>query len=229
MIQKDFITKYGVILPFFGVLILAFPFFQYPKGDVVLMMNQAHNPFWNWLFTSLSSLGNALSIFLFLGIVLWKYNLKSLYFFVLAFLLESLVIIVAKNMFYSHVPRPYLFFETQGILDQIDFVEGIKVNKRRSFPSGHTAYSFCIAVFFAFKIDKTWTSVSLAIIAAFIGMSRIYLVQHFFMDVFMGAIVGITTSGMAYFLVFKTERKWYGKRIFPKKENSINLNNESFS
>lgn len=217
MINQTFFDKYKNLIPFLGIWLLAIFFFQYPKGEVVLLMNRAHSPLWDFVFTKLSSIGNALSIFFFLAIVLWRYELKFLYFFVLAFLLESLVIIVCKNVFFSHEPRPYLFFEAQGILDQVDFVEGVKVNKRRSFPSGHTAYSFCMATFFALKINKKYIAFFLAIFAAFVGMSRMYLVQHFFVDVFTGAMVGIIGTATAYYLVFKTEKKWYNKRIFSKK------------
>lgn len=229
MIRKKFFARYSVLIPFLGILILAAFFFQYSKGELILLINRAHGSLGNLVFTRLSSIGNALSIFFFLAIVLWKYNLKILYFFVLSFLLESLVIIVAKNLFFSHVPRPYLFFEAQGVLEQINFVEGIKVNKRRAFPSGHTAYSFCMAAFFAFKLNKKYISIFLAILAAFVGMSRMYLVQHFFVDVFAGALIGVGATSIAYFLVFNTEKKWYKKRIFPKKKDFINFTHESIS
>ncbi|MDO6737815.1 phosphatase PAP2 family protein [Wenyingzhuangia sp. 2_MG-2023] len=217
MINKTFQDRYPSLLPFVGVLILSLYFFVYPKGEVVLMMNRIHSPFWNLVFTKLSSIGNALSIFFFLAIVLWKFELKYLYFFVLAFLLESLIIVLSKNLIFKGAPRPYLFFEAQGILDQVDFVEGIKINKRKSFPSGHTAYSFCMATFFALKVNKVRFSIFLSVFAAFVGMSRMYLVQHFFMDVFTGAVVGISMTCVAYLLVFKTEKEWYNKRLFQKK------------
>ncbi|MGY6650437.1 phosphatase PAP2 family protein [Wenyingzhuangia sp. IMCC45574] len=217
MKNQTFFTRYSNLIPFLVLWLLAIYFFQYPKGEVVLLLNRMHSPALDFVFTKLSSIGNALSIFFFLAIVLWKYELKFLYFFVLAFLLESLVIIVCKNVFFSHEPRPYLFFEAQGILDQVDLVEGVKINKRRSFPSGHTAYSFCMATFFALKFNKKYIAFFLAIFAAFVGMSRMYLVQHFFVDVFTGAFVGTVATAIAYFLVFRTEKDWYNKRVFTKK------------
>ncbi|WP_029489177.1 phosphatase PAP2 family protein [Ochrovirga pacifica] len=217
MKQNQLFLRYHALWPFLGVLLLGVYFLSFPKGEVVLIFNKMHSPVWNIVFTKLSSIGNALSVFFFLALVLWRYQLKYLYFFVLAFALESLVIIVAKNVFFSYMPRPYLLFESQGILDQIDFVEGVKINKRRSFPSGHTAYAFCMASFFALKLNKISASVAIAIFAAFVGMSRMYLVQHFFVDVFTGAIVGIVTTAIAYYLVFNTEKKWYSRRIFSVK------------
>lgn len=215
--KHTFFSRYLNLIPFLVIWLFAIYFFKYSKGEVVLLLNSIHSPYLDVVFTKLSSIGNALSILFFLAIVLWRYNLKYLYFFVLAFVLESLVIIIAKNVFYSHEPRPYLFFETQGILDQVSFVDGVKINKRRSFPSGHTAYSFCMAVFFALKFNKNWVSIFLAIFATLVGMSRMYLVQHFFVDVFTGAMVGIIATSMAFFLVFRTDKKWYNKQIFPQK------------
>jgi len=213
MTNKTFIHHYKALIPFLLLWFLSLYFFQFVKGDVVLMLNKIHSSFWNIVFTKFSSIGNALSIFFFLFIVLWRFELKYLYFFVLAFFLESLIVVVCKNLIFNDLSRPYLFFKAQGVLEQINFVEGVKVSKRRSFPSGHTAYSFCMALFFALKFNQKYVSIILAICAAFVAAARMYLVQHFFIDVFAGAFVGISMTSLAYYIVFRAEKKWYNNRI----------------
>ena len=214
MNNKTFLSAYQNLLPFLVLWFLSLCFFQCHKGEVVLMLNKHHSPFLDFVFTKFSSIGNALSVFFFLAIVVWRFEFKYLYFFVLAFLLESLVIIVCKNLIFKGMDRPYLFFKAQGILDQINFVEGLKIAKKRAFPSGHTAYSFCMAVFFALKFKHKYVSILLAVLAVLVGVARMYLVQHFFMDVFAGAFVGISMTSLDYYIVFKSEKKWYSKRFF---------------
>lgn len=214
MKNKAFLQRYHRIVPFVILWVLSIWFFQYPKGEVVLILNRIHSPILDFVFTKFSSIGNALSVFVFIGVVFWKYDLKYLRFFVLAFLLESLVVILSKRLLFAHIDRPFLFFQNQGILEQLNFVEGVKISKRKAFPSGHTAYSFCMALFFAIRINHKLVSIGLAILAAFVAVARMYLVQHFFVDVFAGAFVGISMTCLAYFIVFGVQKKKASKQVF---------------
>lgn len=211
--KLDMKISYKVLIPFICVLALSLYFFSFAKGDVVLAINKKHNSFLDVFFTSLSSIGDTLSIFLFLAIVL-RYKLKFLYFFVLAFFIESVIVILSKNLFFDGMPRPYLFFKTNEMLSQINFVEGVRVHKRDSFPSGHTAYAFVIATYFALKVKKILPATIFCVIATLIGISRMYLVQHFFIDVFVGAVVGVTSAYAAIVFIKKSrKRKWYHMKI----------------
>ncbi|ANW95262.1 hypothetical protein AXE80_02715 [Wenyingzhuangia fucanilytica] len=215
--------NHKVLLPFLVLIVLSLFFFAYAKGEVVLLINKHHTLFLDRFFTSLSSIGNTMSIFFFLAIVL-RYKLKFLYFFVLAFLIESTIVILCKHLIFDGFPRPYLMFEAKGILSQINFVEGVRVNKRDSFPSGHTAYAFLIATYFSLKIKKTLPAIGLCLIATLIGISRMYLVQHFFMDVFAGAIVGVSSAYVAIVLIKNSrKKKWYNMKIrfTPMRKNWI--------
>lgn len=216
---------YKVLVPFVSVLLLSLFFFSLEKGDVVLAINKYHSPILDVFFRKISSLGNTLSVFLFLAIVL-RFKLKFLYFFVLAFLIESAIVIVCKQLIFNGAPRPYLFFEAKDLLSQINFVDGVSVNKRNSFPSGHTAYSFLIATYFALKVKKLLPAIGFCLMATLVGVSRMYLVQHFFVDVFTGAIVGILSAYLAIIIV-KSSRKrtWYGMklRFTPTHKNWLEL------
>lgn len=72
-------------------------------------------------------------------------------------------------------------------LDDEDLI--IDRPKYYSFPSGHTAASFCVVgVVFLRCQPVIW--VPILILAALIGFSRLYLRVHFLTDVLVGAVLG---------------------------------------
>ncbi len=81
-----------------------------------------------------------------------------------------------------------------------------------SFPSGHTSFSFATATAIA-QYSASWGFVAF-IVAALIGLSRLYLFVHFPTDVIFGAIVGIIAGLLAGLLV-KDFYKKYPNFKFP--------------
>jgi membrane-associated phospholipid phosphatase len=66
-----------------------------------------------------------------------------------------------------------------------------------SFPSGHTATAFCIYLILCLLMKKKWWVFIGFIIAALIGYSRIYLAQHFPVDVGGGIIIAIISVAVS--------------------------------
>ena len=118
---------------------------------------------------------------------------------VLGFLV-SLTSFLTKRLF-AH-DRPYLYFRKNGVFDQINVVEGVTLNGgNNSFPSGHTMAAFALFAFLAFVLPvKRGVSALLFSFALLVGLSRIYLVQHFFKDVYLGASIGLFLAMVCYFL-----------------------------
>ena len=80
--------------------------------------------------------------------------------------------------------------------------------------SGHTAKrSYSVSGLTAIAVQL------LLFIAATLGAySRIYLSQHFAMDVFAGLLVGILSTLAAYAIFYRfQDKKWYNYRLFQKK------------
>ncbi len=140
-------------------------------------------------------------------------------------------------------PRPVTWFSTNMPEVQLPLVEGVKMNRWLSFPSGHTTAFFALAFILSivagnYLINKNCQSgnqngpsrnkiylaqvfliqVVLFIMAATGGYSRIYLCQHFALDVLAGIVVGVLISLISYVVFYQyKDRNWYNYRILSKK------------
>lgn len=82
-------------------------------------------------------------------------------------------------------------------LSLVHFVEGVTVHATSSFPSGHTATAFTFVLLFALTVRKSYWVVIAFIVALLVGYSRVYLGQHFPLDVGAGIIVAIFSVSLA--------------------------------
>jgi membrane-associated phospholipid phosphatase len=85
-----------------------------------------------------------------------------------------------------------------------------------SFPSGHAAGSFCVAAFLVFALPAVRpasprlcrvSAVSVVVLAALIGLSRVYLGAHFPGDVVAGAVLGTAVGAAAAGTYAASERR----------------------
>lgn len=81
-------------------------------------------------------------------------------------------------------PRPYL------VLSQAR--TGSKLFRDYSFPSGHTTAVFSLAI--SYSLVYRYLIVPLIFCALLVGISRIYLGQHYPTDVLAGGILGTTVA-----------------------------------
>lgn len=79
-----------------------------------------------------------------------------------------------------------------------EIVEGIKLlilkPQDPSFPSGHSAISFCMLTTILFFSKSKTINIMAALLAILIAFSRLYLYVHFPSDVFCGIIFGVLSS-----------------------------------
>lgn len=79
-----------------------------------------------------------------------------------------------------------------------EIVEGIKLLVLKpqdpSFPSGHSAISFCMLTTILFFSKSKTINIMASLLAILIAFSRLYLYVHFPSDVFCGIIFGILSS-----------------------------------
>jgi membrane-associated phospholipid phosphatase len=197
-----------------------------PKGDDVLMINGLHTEFLDRLFVALTHLGNGL---LFLPLILYAcfINYRLALSGLCIWLGHGIICLISKRVLFPDFKRPAAVIDNSLLY----FVDGLPVYQHYSFPSGHTATIFCVAIFATLVFKNRLLSIFAMLLALSVGISRIYLVQHFLEDVVAGALIGCVTSFVVYFQ-FGVGRfpPWMNSRlIIPKKRKKVRYPSPTFS
>ena len=216
IIKNNPIYFFGIFLflSFGGILLL-----QIEQGDVILFFSERRAPFLNTFFIYTTKMGEEwpyillILIFLFVRI---RYSILVL----VAGLLATVVSFVAKLCF-AH-DRPISFFKKLQTYDDINLVDGVYVvSGTTSCPSGHTISAFILYGLLAFLFYKKRYLATLFLLFAFgVAISRIYLVQHFLKDVYLGCIIGTAFAVVLYLsqsqIPFQPD-KWFDQSFFRKR------------
>jgi membrane-associated phospholipid phosphatase len=160
------------------------------KGNEVLLINGNDSNFADYFFSLITKLGDGV---IFLPIVLGLLFLRFYYSIVgiAIWVSHGVFCAFAKRVLFASAKRPKAILDN----DLLHFVPNVDVYSAYSFPSGHTATIFGLAVFLSLIIKNRLASILLLAIALLVGYSRIYLLQHFLIDVVAGAFIG---SGVAF-------------------------------
>lgn len=176
---------------------------QYEHGSEILYVNPLHNTFLNKTFLLITQFAEAPGIILVLLIALYSAYGHGLL-MLLNILLTTGVVQFLKHIVFHNQLRPAEFFKDSH---DLIFVPGLEMARYNSFPSGHTAAAF--AMFFTLSLfakNKYWGLFFFAL-ALLVGVSRVYLMQHFFRDVYVGSIIGIFVPAVLW-LTF-AQSSWY--------------------
>jgi len=186
------------------VLVLAFLIIENNKADLHLWLNSYHSPVTDLFFINYTVVGAWIP---YLGvIVLMFYKFRLALFVLVSQLLSALFAQIIKFMW--NEPRPVIFFRENFPDVQLQRVLGEHFHTYHSFPSGHTtsAFAFFLALALATK-HKPLHFVYL-ILAILVGYSRIYLSQHFALDVLVGSVIGVATTALCFYYIEKMKMGW---------------------
>lgn len=185
------------------------------KAMLHLQMNDFHTKEWDVFFRYFTDIGGGTIPFLFIALLLlYRYSV-SLY-LLSAQLLGGIVSVVGKRIFDE--PRPFSYFQEHLPDIQLPLVEGVKIHYSYSFPSGHTITAFALVMCILLVIKNKYWSIPLLLIASLVGYSRIYLSQHFAIDVFVGSIIGVISALCTYPLFLRMDKTWNKRSLINRKQ-----------
>ena len=215
----------------FFIILGAVLLFQIEKPDSILFFSERRTPFFDAFFSYATKMGEELTYVIFLILFLFIKIRHSILIPVVGFLVTGISYVT--KTFFAH-NRPLVFLENMGIDKQINYVEGIELYVGpTSFPSGHTMSAFALYGLVAFLISgKKIGGVFLFVMALLIGVSRIYLVQHFFQDVYFGAIFGVGIATVLYFVqkqIKLDDTHWLNHSILDLKKKNLKNQNQKLN
>lgn len=174
-----------------GALVFAF----YAKGDIVLFWQARHTLTLDRWFVIITQLGEA-GVIITLGLLMLFQRVGATLFMACSLLLTTAVVQLGKLVLFADHVRPKLWLQAQGI--ELLPVGELSINGLHAMPSGHTAAAFALFTCLGIVSRTPVAQVVFWVIAAAVGLSRIYLGQHFWQDVYAGALVGLLVPVVTY-------------------------------
>ena len=115
----------------------------------------------------------------------------------------AIFIQILKGIF--NAPRPFEYYKADPGWIHFDAAWGHHL-LHHSFPSGHAAGAFSMCCFLSMILPKrlSWLGTVVFFLALFICYTRMYLAAHFYADVYVGSLIGTTTTIFCFALM----RRW---------------------
>ena len=203
-----FLVPTLVLALILGVMLLVLP-----KAELHLTLCQPHTAFLDSLVPIITNLVDWLPYLVVLLLLFYRAGWAT--YLASNLLLSTLIVQPIKHL--VHAPRPLTWFAEHMPDVSLPLVEGVRMNYWLSFPSGHTTTFFVL--FFTLSIilcaenikGKTILSFICFLCASFGAYTRIYLSQHFALDIFAGIWIAIFSTLILYFFLVrrtKNTRFW---------------------
>ena len=189
-------------------LVLGTTLLVVPKAELHLALCQPHTHFLDTIVPIFTDLVDWLPYLCVVLLLFYRAGWAT--FLASNLLLSTLIVQPIKHILCA--PRPLTWFAENMPDISLPLVEGVRMNYWLSFPSGHTTTFFVL--FFSLSIilyaenikGKNILSFLCFLCASFGAYTRIYLSQHFALDIFAGILIAVfSTLCLYFFLVKKTK------------------------
>lgn len=199
-----FLLPFAILLLICSVLLLT-----YSKTELHIFSNEANSPFFDTFFKYATFLGDgAMIAIVFIALLFVRYR------YALAFLggslATSLFVNILKKLVFHDMYRPSKYFEMFETY-QLHFVDGVKLYALQSFPSGHTATAFNIFLTLAILTRSNLLKLGFFFMAVLVAYSRVYLSQHFLIDITAGSFTGVLIILLFWIWFEKFDKNWLDK------------------
>jgi len=207
--NKYFLLPWLLTLVVFTGLILT-----HNKAELHLISNNVNSLFFDQFFRYATWLGDGVMIAI-VGVVLLFVRFR----YAIAFLIGSLVTAGIVNLFkkvlLDDMYRPSKYFELYESA-QLHLIEGVKLHSLQSFPSGHTATAFSVFFFLALILKSKPLKFSMFLLAIIVAYSRVYISQHFLIDITAGSAIAVLIMFFTYLWMKGWNKDWLDSSVLSK-------------
>ncbi len=131
-----------------------------------------------------------------LSVLLLLFNRKVGVLVILSYLMSAGITQTLKHTIFADAGRPIQFFQQTNL---VHFIDGVTVHAYNSFPSGHTTSVFALCSMLSICYQKPSFQVLFFLVAIITGLTRVYLLQHYLIDVIAGSFIGVLSSILLYY------------------------------
>jgi membrane-associated phospholipid phosphatase len=163
----------------------------YRQDIIILAINQYHHPLADVFFKYVTYLGDGIFC-IGLGLVCLYWSKRRGIALIASYIFSGLIAQLIKNFIFPSQPRPAQYFEHS--MAKIHTVAGVDLAHWHSFPSGHTTSAFALFGLLAFFTQNQRLKIVYLLLAVAVGYSRMYLFQHFLVDVTVGSLLGLMVA-----------------------------------
>jgi membrane-associated phospholipid phosphatase len=188
---------------------------NYSKVEMHIWANQIYSPFFDFFFRNATHLGDGTMIAV-LTIILLFFKYRYALAFLLGSLLTSGVVHIFKRLLLEEMYRPSKYFELYETY-QLYIVEGVTLRSLQSFPSGHTSTAFNVFLMLALLTRNSFLKMVCLIFAVLVAYSRVYLSQHFFIDIAAGSFIAVIIMLATFYQAGKWNKKWLDTSVLTKR------------
>ena len=173
----------------------------YKKEETLLMINGHYSSLLDTLMYHITRLPELAYVLFVLALGLFTQR-RFFLAVVIAMSICGLTIILNKYLIFADAPRPLRYLTDHNI--SFHHVPGIQHHSNGSFPSGHTMSAFCALALAAFISKNKGMQFFFFLLALVSGYSRVYVAQHYLIDVYAGSIIGFTIA-LITFVIFESK------------------------
>jgi len=200
---KVFLKNNGLVIGLYLLLLIVASYFilAFDKVGINVYVNQyVGNRYLNAFFYFVTYLGDGrIATLILIAIIL--YNVRTGIYATFSFLSSALVAAILKYTYFDDENRPFYVYQWIEKHHPITYVEGVDLHIHNSFPSGHATQAFAIFMCLAFLSRRPFFAVFFFVVAVITAFSRVYLSQHWLIDITAGSLIG-TVTALSYYYVF---------------------------
>jgi membrane-associated phospholipid phosphatase len=172
---------------------------QFTTDELFFAVNRSHTPFLDKLNTVFSAYGRGDIIPIILVSLLLIPAYRNRNYILTTLIFGALIpVLIFLIKLYFNAPRPLSIYGEEHV-HTVPWLDNLFYT---SFPSGHTIGAFGFFYLLSVYLPKSYKPLSLLffLLALACGYSRLYLGQHFFLDVYAGSIIGVVCTTIIYWL-----------------------------